>query len=86
MPSVPLTDCSMTCATVSLTTEALAPTYVVETLMVGGEIRGYWATGSESPANTPMMTNAIAMTMAKIGRRIKNFGKINSSFEDRYCL
>ena len=46
MPCVPLTCSSMICATVWLTTLALAPVYAVPTVIVGGEICGYCAIGS----------------------------------------
>ena len=68
MPCVPLTCCSMICATVSLTTEAFAPVYVVLTETVGGEICGYCAIGSCTAAMRPTMTMMSEMTIAKIGR------------------
>ena len=76
MPCVPLICCSTTCATVSLTTDAFAPVYEVLTDTVGGEICGYWAIGSWNAASTPTMTMIIEMTIANIGRCIKNFDKM----------
>ena len=75
MPCVPLTWSSTLCATVWLTTAALAPVYDVLTLTVGGEICGYYAIGSCVAAIEPAMTMISEMTMANIGRWIKNLDK-----------
>ena len=72
MPSTPFTSFSMTCATVSLSTSASAPIYVVETITVGGAISGYWAMGSEKAASSPNMVKSSAATIADNGCLIKN--------------
>ncbi len=46
MFSTPLICCSIGVATVEATTSALAPGYCPVTLMIGGAISGYCATGS----------------------------------------
>src|SRR5581483_1746519 len=46
MFSTPLTCCLIGAATVSATTWAFAPGYLVETSIVGGVISGYCVTGS----------------------------------------
>jgi hypothetical protein len=45
MSSTPLICCSIGATTVSATVSALAPGYCPDTLMVGGAISGYCATG-----------------------------------------
>jgi hypothetical protein len=45
IPSTPLICCSIGATTVSATVSALAPGYCPDTLMVGGAISGYCATG-----------------------------------------
>lgn len=62
----------MTCATVSLSTSASAPIYVVETITVGGAISGYWAMGSEKAESSPNMVKSRAATIADNGCLIKN--------------
>src|SRR4029450_12081661 len=57
---------------VDATTSALAPGYRVLTWMVGGTISGYWATGRPYRNTAPMMMVMRAMTLAKIGRSMKN--------------
>src|SRR5580700_5207638 len=71
MFSTPLICCSIGVATVAATTSALAPGYWPETLMIGGAISGYCATGSRENDTPPRMTNTIETTAAKIGRSIK---------------
>src|SRR4051794_9636898 len=58
------TDCSIVSAS--------APVYVVVRLTCGGRICGNCAIGSPSSETTPMMTVTIAMTIATMGRRMKN--------------
>ena len=72
MPSTPLTCCSMGDATVSATVCALAPGYMAFTTTVGGVISGYCSMGSPSTATPPTIIVMIAMTLAKIGRSMKN--------------
>ena len=71
MPSTPFTCSSIGAATVSETTCALAPGYVVETCTVGGVMSGYCSTGRPRALTRPKMTVTIAMTLAKIGRSMK---------------
>src|SRR3954447_3191979 len=71
MFSTPLICCSIGVTTVDATTSALAPGYWPDTLMMGGAISGYWATGSRVNDTPPMITNTIEMTAAKIGRSMK---------------
>jgi hypothetical protein len=39
---------------------------------VGGVISGYWDTGSTPKDTTPAMTITMEMTLAKMGRSMKN--------------
>src|ERR1700749_3272349 len=71
MFSTPLICCSIGVATVAATTSALAPGYCPETLMIGGAISGYCATGSRENDTPPRITNTIETTAAKIGRSMK---------------
>src|ERR1035437_5655896 len=71
MFSTPLICCSIGVTTVEATTSALAPGYWPDTVMVGGAISGYCATGSRRNATPPRITNMIETTEAKIGRSIK---------------
>src|SRR5882672_4937597 len=71
MFSTPLICCSIGVTTVEATTSALAPGYWPDTVMVGGAISGYCATGSRMNATPPRITNMIETTEAKIGRSIK---------------
>jgi hypothetical protein len=41
-------------------------------MISGGTISGYWAVGSVSIVTTPTRTVRMAMTIATMGRRIKN--------------
>src|SRR6478752_6886096 len=68
MFSTPLICCSIGVTTVEATTSALAPGYWPDTLMMGGAISGYWATGSRENDTPPMITKTIETTAAKIGR------------------
>ena len=71
MFSTPLTCCSMGAATVSATTRAFAPGYVVVTTTVGGVMDGYCSMGSRFTATMPNRTVRMARTFAKIGRSMK---------------
>src|SRR5215469_5375249 len=71
MFSTPLICCSIGVMTVDATTSALAPGYWPETLMIGGAISGYCATGRRENETPPRMTKTIETTAAKIGRSIK---------------
>src|SRR5512135_46932 len=71
MFSTPLTCCSIGVATDSETSWALAPGQVQSTCTIGGEICGYWATGSVNSAIPPARVMTIDSTEAKIGRSMK---------------
>src|SRR6202521_4995350 len=71
MFSTPLICCSIGVATVAATTSALAPGYWPETLMIGGAVSGYCATGSRENDTPPRITKMIETTAAKIGRSMK---------------
>src|ERR1700730_3425125 len=71
MFSTPLICCSIGVTTVAATTSALAPGYRPVTVMVGGAISGYCATGRRANATPPRITNTIESTEAKIGRSMK---------------
>src|SRR6516225_2398341 len=71
MFSTPLICCSIGVTTVDATTSALAPGYWPETLIIGGAISGYCATGRRENETPPRMTKTIETTAAKIGRSIK---------------
>src|SRR4051812_57757 len=53
------------------TSEALAPTYAVVTVMAAFSLRGYWRTVSRLAACRPAMTIKTFTTMARTGRRMK---------------
>src|ERR1700757_1114910 len=59
-------------ATACSTVSASAPTYVPFTAISGGTMLGYWATGRLRKETTPTITMMMAITMATIGREIKN--------------
>ena len=71
MFSTPLICSSIGATTVEATTSALAPGYWPVTLMIGGAISGYCATGRRANATAPRITNTIETTAAKIGRSMK---------------
>src|SRR5690348_12146618 len=71
MFSTPLTCCSIGAATVSRTTEALAPGYEPETWTVGGVISGYWAIGRIQTAASPASRITTEMTTPRTGRSMK---------------
>src|SRR5215475_12526814 len=71
MFSTPLICSSIGATTVEATTSALAPGYWPVTLMIGGAISGYCATGRRENATAPRITNTTETTEAKIGRSIK---------------
>src|ERR1700682_2080284 len=71
MFSTPLICCSSGVTTVEATTSALAPGYWPETLMTGGAISGYCATGRRANETPPRITNTIATPAPKRGRSIK---------------
>ena len=71
MFSTPLICCSSGATTVEATTSALAPGYWPVTLITGGAISGYCATGSRAKETAPRITNTMETTAAKIGRSMK---------------
>src|SRR6185437_9589913 len=73
MFSTPLICCSIGVATVEATTSALAPGYCPDTVMTGGAISGYCATGRRENDTAPRITKTIETTAAKIGRSMKKW-------------
>src|SRR4029079_15372256 len=71
MFSTPLICSSIGATTVEATTSAFAPGYWPDTLMTGGAISGYCATGRRVKATAPRITITIDTTAAKIGRSMK---------------
>src|SRR6185436_14765633 len=71
MPSTPLICCSIGATTVSATVSALAPGNWPFTVMIGGAISGYCATGNRQYATPPRITKMMDTTAAKIGRSMK---------------
>src|ERR1035441_3441261 len=72
MLSTPFICCSMGVETAWLTVLASAPGYVAVTRISGGTILGYCEIGSESIETMPITTVRMAITIATMGRRIKN--------------
>src|SRR5882762_7120384 len=68
--------CSMTCTTVSWTVVAEAPGYVVLICTEGGAIGGYCSIGSVKTDKAPATMIRMAMTIAKIGRSMKNLAML----------
>src|SRR6267378_1887441 len=66
----------MTCTTVSWTVVADAPGYVVPICTEGGAIGGYCSMGSATIYKTPATIIRISMTIAKIGRSMKNLAML----------
>src|SRR5882762_1579860 len=66
----------MTCTTVSWTVVADAPGYVVLICTEGGAIGGYCSIGSATIDKAPATIIRIAMTIAKIGRSMKNLAML----------
>src|ERR1039457_145224 len=73
MLSTPFICCSSGVETAWLTVLASAPGYVAVTRISGGTMLGYCEIGSVSIETMPMTTVRMAMTIATMGRRIKNF-------------
>src|SRR5207253_10601035 len=71
MSSTPFICCSSGVATDCSTVTASAPVKVALTMIWGGMIDGYCATGSVRIANRPATTVMIEMTIATIGRLMK---------------
>src|SRR5205823_6368764 len=73
MLSTPFICCSTGVATDCSIVTASAPGYVAVTSICGGTISGYCAIGSVRIDTRPTRTVAIAITIATIGRLMKNF-------------
>jgi len=76
-----------TCSSIGVETElstvrASAPGYVARVRMIGGTISGNWAIGRRETITAPAITKKMAMTIATIGRLMKNFD-IASAFVTR---
>src|SRR5205814_8141686 len=86
MFSTPLIWSSMGETTVAATISALAPGYCPVTLITGGAISGYCATGRREKLTAPTMTKTIDTTAAKIGRSMKKCEmRIAPYFSVRLC-
>ncbi len=72
MLSTPDICCSMGVATDCSTVMASAPVYVAVMVTSGGTISGNCATGSETRAMRPQITMTMAITIATMGRLMKN--------------
>src|ERR1700761_6037246 len=72
MLSTPLICCSMGAATDCATVSASAPLYVAFICTSGGAICGNWALGSPRMAIPPARADRIAITIATMGRLMKN--------------
>src|SRR5262249_49357646 len=73
MLSTPLICCSIGVATACSMVWASAPTYVAEICTSGGAICGNSATGRLTIDTLPTMTVTMAITIATMGRLMKNF-------------
>src|SRR4051812_18774693 len=73
MLSTPLICCSIGVATDCSIVRASAPTYAARICTSGGAIWGNKATGSPAIVTPPTITSRIEITMATMGRLIKNF-------------
>ena len=72
MLSTPLTCCSIGVATARSMVSASAPGYIANTRTSGGAMSGNCPTGRPRMVIAPTMTIRIEMTMATIGRLMKN--------------
>src|ERR1700692_1777245 len=73
MLSTPFICCSIGVATACDRVLASAPGYVAVTRISGGTILGNCEVGSDTSDTTPRMTVTMAITIATIGRVMKNF-------------
>src|SRR6267143_5859508 len=85
MLSTPLTCCSMGVATACSRAFASAPTYVACSLISGGTMFGNCATGSPAMVTAPTITIRMAITIATIGRLMKNFDIAQFPSAARMC-
>ena len=72
MRFAPFTCASIGVATDCSTVSASAPVYMAVVSICGGAISGNCATGSRNTMTAPPITKRIAMTIATIGRSMKN--------------
>src|SRR4051794_39853535 len=72
MSSTPFIDCSSGVATACSIVTASAPVKLPVTMICGGTMFGNCATGSPRSETAPTITVTIAITIATIGRRMKN--------------
>ena len=73
MLSTPLICCSIGVATDCSRVCASAPTYVANTCTSGGAMLGNWAIGKLSMVRVPTSTMMMEITMATMGRLMKNW-------------
>src|SRR5438876_10657263 len=73
MLSTPLICCSMGVATACSSVWASAPTYVARTCISGGAMLGNCATGRLKIVMVPTITMTMEITIATMGRLMKNF-------------
>src|SRR5579864_4281096 len=73
MLSTPFICCSSGVATACSSVCASAPTYVARIWISGGAIFGNWATGKLRMVSDPTSTRTIEITIATMGRLMKNF-------------
>src|SRR5260221_12612270 len=86
MPSTPLICYSIGVASDCSTVSEYDPTLVVFTCISGGTILGYWATGRPRNATIPAIVMMIEITIATIGRLMKNFAITPPAFLARRWL
>src|ERR1700683_626265 len=77
MLSTPLICCSIGVATDCSMVWASAPTYIAEIWISGGAMAGNCATGRDAMTTAPTITVNMAITIATIGRLIKNLDIIS---------
>ena len=77
MPLTPDICCSIGVATDSAMVVASAPGYVAFTWIIGSAMFGNCAVGNPNIATIPAITIRMAMTMATIGRLMKNVDMVS---------
>src|SRR5882724_8349773 len=85
MLSRPLICCSIGVATACSRVFASAPTYVAVNLISGGTMLGNCATGRVVMVTAPTITIRMEITIATIGRLMKNFDINSLSFRGKMC-
>src|SRR5580658_2607906 len=86
MLSTPFICCSMGVATACSRVCASAPTYVANTWISGGVMLGNCATGKLRTVREPTSTMTMEITMATMGRLMKNFDMDQSVLNDSSIL